>query len=174
MHSKKYEPPDLRKASSFQTREDALAKKTCQWKSLEIYGKVLTVSNEVFGMNHLTSLHMANNRISHLPSCVGNLRSLEFLDLSNNVLEDLPKEIGDLLNLRELHLRHNQLRELPFEVGRLFQLSKLSIEGNPFNQEYPSAHPSDPQPILLYLLDNLQGELFTQYPIHVGVFNFGM
>ena len=130
-------------------------------------------------MKLLTHLTVAGNRLTTLPREISGLAGLIIFDLSSNVLEELPKEIGDLIGLRELHLRNNKLRTLPYELGKLFQLQKLTIDGNPLTPEFNSlAH--DPQScgnlsagkLLTYLLDNLQGKLWTvamHYPSSVSV-----
>ena len=47
-----------------------------------------------------------------------------------NRLTELPSEIGDLKELRRLDVRYNQLVSLPTSIQKLNQLEELQLYGN--------------------------------------------
>lgn len=59
---------------------------------------------------------MAANRLTRLPSEIGQLSALRRLGLKGNALVRLPSSIGDLSLLVELYLTGNILEALPNEV----------------------------------------------------------
>lgn len=65
---------------------------------------------------------MAGNRLSSLPSEVGQLPLLKRLGLKGNALVKLPASLGDLSHLVELYLTKNNLEALPDEVRLACQL----------------------------------------------------
>ena len=86
---------------------------------------------------NLQRLDLEGNKLTELPSEIGNLINLRELDLSNNRLLKLPSEIGQLVNLRDLHIRNSQLTELPREIGNLTNLETLYLTKNKLT-ELPS------------------------------------
>lgn len=83
-------------------------------------------------LQHLTTLQLCCNRITHLPAELCLLRHLETLVLSDNQLASLPSTIGFLFSLQELYLDRNQLATLPNSVSGLRKLRTLSIAANRF------------------------------------------
>jgi len=81
-------------------------------------------------LNNLESLSLANNRLTHIPSEIGNLANLQFLDLSNNYLTHLPSSLAELVNLQFLDLARNRLAYLPPEIGSLTNLEFLGLSSN--------------------------------------------
>lgn len=81
---------------------------------------------EVQQLYALTSLSLANNRISDL-SALASLGGLRFLDLSGNAIEELSALRG-LENLRSLYLDGNPLTDLS-PLYRLGNLNTLSLRG---------------------------------------------
>ncbi|XP_020086000.1 plant intracellular Ras-group-related LRR protein 8 isoform X2 [Ananas comosus] len=78
----------------------------------------------------LTLLSLNQNRITSLPSSIGNCRSLIEIDLSCNLLAELPETLGDICNLKALHLRNNGIKFLPSTLFKMCsQLSTLDLHG---------------------------------------------
>lgn len=71
------------------------------------------------------------------------------------------------IRFRELLLNQNYLRVLPYELGKLFQLQVLGLQGNPLSKEvmalYGNGEPAGTNKLLMYMLDNLQGNWRDYY-----------
>ncbi|XP_067124854.1 CCR4-NOT transcription complex subunit 6-like-B isoform X1 [Centruroides vittatus] len=153
----KNEFTNSRRAHTIMSPEDMAAGKKSYWPELEITGTICNLSPALWKMNHLTSLYLNDNNLSHIPPEIARLSCLTHLDVSSNKLRHLPPELGDIVSLRELLLNNNFLRNLPFELGRLFRLSNLGLKGNPLSPElyviYSESNGT--QKLLSFLLDNL-------------------
>ena len=125
----------MRSPSGLKEKEKILqrATKSCQ-SILDLRGlHILNIPQEVFTkplVQNLKVLELSFNGLQSLPSCIGQLVSLEELYLGHNNLQDLPKELGDLPALKRLNLVHNGLREVPFCVSKLRTLQLLNLSGN--------------------------------------------
>ncbi len=84
---------------------------------------------ELSGIGRLTNLD--NNRLSKIPTEIGNLVNLGTLSLSNNWLTELPAEISLLSKLAVLYLSNNLLTKLPAEMGNLQNLRYISLVNCP-------------------------------------------
>ena len=73
---------------------------------------------------------MSNNQLVGLPTSIQRLTKLEWLYLDGNKLTELPSEIGDLRELRKLRVSNNQLVGLPTSIHRLTKLEVLYLVGN--------------------------------------------
>ena len=73
---------------------------------------------------------LQDNRISHVPAEIGQLRALLQLWLADNVIEQLPPEIGDLQALTDLDVRNNKLEYLPAETQLLSPSCEVFVTGN--------------------------------------------
>ena len=78
----------------------------------------------------LQEVDLSGNRLTQLPSWIGNFRQLRKLVLSGNRLHELPAEFGQLVNLVELDLGNNELKTLTDEIGKLTHLKKLNLQVN--------------------------------------------
>ncbi|KAI8571091.1 hypothetical protein RHMOL_Rhmol01G0089600 [Rhododendron molle] len=79
----------------------------------------------------LKKLLVGNNKLSHLPSEIGDLDSLEVLHLRrNNGLRALPESICKLVHLQKLSLTDCNLSHLPSEIDRLISLASLGLGRN--------------------------------------------
>lgn len=67
----------------------------------------------------LRVLSIGGNRLSEVPSTLGQLKALQALVLCDNMLESLPSSIANLTNLKSLLLHKNRLRTLPTEIIKL-------------------------------------------------------
>ncbi|PQE19045.1 Glucose-repressible alcohol dehydrogenase transcriptional effector protein [Rutstroemia sp. NJR-2017a WRK4] len=101
------------------------------WHNIDMSGLGLRVlAVELFQYTFLQELYVASNKLTYLPSAIGQLRHLRYLDASHNQLQILPNELGMCVFLKTLLLFDNNLRSLPQSFGSLYQLEMLGIEGN--------------------------------------------
>jgi CCR4-NOT transcription complex subunit 6 len=104
------------------------------WYSMDLSGQGLRVlATPLFNYDFLNELYVASNKITQIPTAIGQLRHLKHLDASNNLLTELPPELGMCVYLKNLLLFDNNIRTLPNELGSLYQLEMLGIEGNPLD-----------------------------------------
>ena len=102
----------IRFAHSVSWDEDSV-----NWYLLEEFGGI--------GFEDVTNITI--EKISTLPSSIGNLLSLESLELSRCGLSRLPDSIGNLHNLKFLGLDDSNLHQLPRSLQRLKNLEMLSL-----------------------------------------------
>ena len=76
-------------------------------------------------------LILTNNRLTSLPSTIGNLTKLQKLMLAGNQLESVPSELARCTNLELIRLSANQLESVPSELFSLPRLAWLAYAGNP-------------------------------------------
>ena len=86
----------------------------------------------------LRNLDLSGNRISILPSSIGNFKVLKTLNLSGNRITQLPPQIGQLTKLETLILNGNHISDLPDTVANLKNLKELNLSGNRI-QRFPLA-----------------------------------
>lgn len=104
------------------------------WESLllNIKGE-LKISEEIGRLTNLRRLGIENknkNRVVHLPSAIGKLKSLEeFIGHGCN-MEKLPEEFSQLKNLRVVNLNRNSFTVFPNEILQLSNLESLAINFN--------------------------------------------
>ena len=72
-------------------------------------GGLEAIPTEVFGMERLRVLRLADNKIREAPAAIARLKRLEELDLTNNDVAALPPQLGTL-QLRSLKVEGNPLR----------------------------------------------------------------
>ena len=78
---------------------------------------------------------MSWNKLTELPTEIGDLKELRILDVSNNQLVSLPTNIQKLNQLEGLYFSGNKLTELPSEIGDLKELRWLDVSGNPLTSD---------------------------------------
>lgn len=101
------------------------------WQAIDFGGQGLKVmASPIFRYKFLRRIYFNNNKLSWLPTAIGEMRNLTVLDLSQNDLREIPPEIGMLTNLKRLLLYDNQLTDLPWEIGYLDKLQMLGLAGN--------------------------------------------
>lgn len=83
---------------------------------------------DLIGDLKLESLGLVDNRLTSIPSSLGQLSSLKYLDVSFNPLEKIPPAVFELISLEQLHLRGCNIREIPSEILRLEHLKVLSTD----------------------------------------------
>ena len=84
----------------------------------------------------LRNLDLSDNRITILPSNIGNFKSLKTLNLGNNRINQLPPQIGQLVKLEILSLNGNQISQLPDTIANAKNLKELNLHANRF-QKFP-------------------------------------
>ncbi|KHN84886.1 CCR4-NOT transcription complex subunit 6 [Toxocara canis] len=127
---------------------------SCQ---LQVSGGVSNISPQLWQMTSLTTLLMARNELTSLPSEVSKLTNLTFLDLSFNCLQSVPPEMGDMSSLCHLFLNDNQLQVLPYELGKLRRLQTFQLDDNPLTAELKDIYyqPDGQRKLLDFLFDKL-------------------
>ncbi|MEM6642365.1 MAG: FG-GAP-like repeat-containing protein, partial [Bacteroidota bacterium] len=98
-----------------------------------------------------------------LPAIIGDLDALEVFGAANNRITGVPSEIGNLTNLTSLFLDGNQIQgEVPPEIGSLTNLEALYIQNNQFTGPFPSTFASLVNLQEFWISDNqLTGEIPT-------------
>uniref|UniRef100_A0AC35U3M6 Poly(A)-specific ribonuclease n=1 Tax=Rhabditophanes sp. KR3021 TaxID=114890 RepID=A0AC35U3M6_9BILA len=138
--------------------------KQSKWTELEIHGKVINLSRNLFKFSHLTCLFLNDNMLSKVPPEIARLTNLNTLDLSNNKIRSLPSQMGDLTNLVDLNLSNNGIRVIPYELGKLFRLLQFNLSNNPLCPEQAMHYGAnqDIKKLLDFLMYNFFGTM--QYP----------
>ena len=86
--------------------------------------------NEKFKREIFQQIVLFNNKVTIIPSEIGQLTNLQKIDLSNNKITIIPPEIGQLTNLQKLYLSCNGITMIPPEIFQLTNLLKLELFGN--------------------------------------------
>ena len=101
-------------------------------------------------------LNLGGNKITELPTWIGELTNLRALALWKNLLKAVPPKIGALHGLTRLALQDNQLETLPAALAKL-PLKHLNILRNPkLGIPKSIASGRDPQKILRYYFESRQ------------------
>lgn len=87
-----------------------------------------TFLSNIMICQRLRVLSMGNNRLTEVPSTLGELKVLQALVLCDNMLESLPSSIANLTNLKTLSLHKNRLRTLPTEIITLKCLTEVGYK----------------------------------------------
>jgi Leucine-rich repeat (LRR) protein len=101
-----------------------------------------------------SSLGLANNFVSVVPSCLRHMTGLRSLDLSHNMLASLPTAVDTESNptaggggcgwlpasLTELSLAHNAIRGLPDRLSALTDLRTLRLADNRLANHLTGTH----------------------------------
>ncbi|OAC98396.1 hypothetical protein MUCCIDRAFT_121844, partial [Mucor lusitanicus CBS 277.49] len=67
----------------------------------------------------LVELDISRNKLTRLPSQIGQLEHLRILNATSNQLTEIPKELLALKDLQVLTLSQNQIKEIPEDMPRL-------------------------------------------------------
>ena len=95
------------------------------------YNQLVGLPTNIQRLTKLERLDLDGNKLTELPTEIGDLRELRWLWVSNNQLVGLPTSIQRLTKLETLHLDGNKLTELPAEIGDLRKLIWLIVDRNP-------------------------------------------
>ena len=82
------------------------------------------------GLQNLTALSLASNRLEMLPEGICRLTNLRSLNLLRNRLRLLPAKFGELLELRDLYVSSNRLESIPSSFGNLVNLGRVDLNAN--------------------------------------------
>ncbi|XP_064652232.1 leucine-rich repeat protein SHOC-2-like, partial [Lineus longissimus] len=108
--------------------------------------KLYDIPKETFNFSRIQTLKICRNKISIVPSAIGQLRKLQIFDAHLNALMQVPDTICNCQHLYEMDLSSNKLRMLPPQIGLLRELKVLRLGRNQF-EHLPSE---------LGLLENLR------------------
>jgi len=91
--------------------------------------------NNIDKLKNCKELYLKWNRLTELPSSIGELEKAEIINLSFNKLTgSIPESIGNLKNCRSLNLYHNKLTgSIPDSFGKLKKIEYLNISENELN-----------------------------------------
>ena len=81
-------------------------------------------------LKSIKQINLRWNRLEKLPKELFCLEQINILNLANNKIIELPIEIGKLKNLEELNLNINNLQFLPKDIVQLKKLKKINIKNN--------------------------------------------
>ncbi len=90
---------------------------------------------QIFKVESLKFLYLANTKTYHLNKHFENLPNLEVLILENNPISEIPNTIYLAKNLRFISLRNNKLTKLPDTISQLENLAVLDLRGNPISKQ---------------------------------------
>jgi hypothetical protein len=90
----------------------------------------------LLGMERLTSVNLANNLLSELPTqaLIAYSAGLTHIDVSSNRVACIESGLHKLLGLSFLNLENNSVSHFPLEIGVCPSLQTLMIQGNPSKQ----------------------------------------
>ncbi|KAL7442117.1 hypothetical protein ACHAXM_011134 [Skeletonema potamos] len=103
-------------------------------KSLRHLSLASNAIDDITGIHHLASLvtlNLLRNKLSTLPTEIGDLVYLKRLEVATNKLSQIPSSIGKLTALTHLNLESNELADLPRDFGRL-KCEVLNLNYNNF------------------------------------------
>lgn len=88
----------------------------------------------------LVSLNLSDNKLTSIPTSIGNLTGLTVLDLNVNLITgNIPTQVYDLTNLTHLDLSDNELTgSIHSDIGDLTNLIRLDLDGNRLSGSLPS------------------------------------
>ena len=89
-------------------------------------------------LHGLTSIKMANNKLTHLPPSFGRYQSLRSLNISSNYLTVFPDFFCDLKSLIDLDISFNSISSLP-NIGKLSTLERLWATNNMLTGSFPES-----------------------------------
>jgi leucine-rich repeat protein SHOC2 len=116
-----------------------LPESICSLSSLDTldisWNKLSSLPTHIGNLSHLNYLNLRNNKLVTLPESICNLSQLTRLNLDYNKLASLPDDFGNLTSLENLHLGSNQLIHLPESIGNLTNLTFIDISKNPISQD---------------------------------------
>jgi hypothetical protein len=91
--------------------------------------KLSTLPTEIGDLVYLKRLEVATNKLSQIPSSIGKLTALTHLNLESNELADLPRDFGRL-KCEVLNLNYNNFVSVPDCLMSMKSLMRLSVMGN--------------------------------------------
>ncbi|KAG6543158.1 hypothetical protein Mapa_015407 [Marchantia paleacea] len=107
----------------------------------------------------LTNLALDHNKLTFVPTEIGQLTSLKHFNISYNQVRNVPEEIGNCAHLEKLDVSHNQINVMPASLGQCANLSEADFSSN-LLVEVPSTL-SKLQYLKVLLLDN---NALTSFP----------
>jgi hypothetical protein len=110
---------------------DDVPRKLNKLEVLAIDSNRLSVLPSTIGeATRLRELVAAGNTLTSLPEGIGRCRDLRVLWVSSNHVEHLPASIADCASLRALRLNRNRLERLPASLGTLGELKIVNVAHN--------------------------------------------
>eukprot|EP01102_Stenamoeba_stenopodia_P015118 TRINITY_DN5119_c0_g1_i1.p1 TRINITY_DN5119_c0_g1~~TRINITY_DN5119_c0_g1_i1.p1 ORF type:complete len:975 (+),score=339.93 TRINITY_DN5119_c0_g1_i1:86-3010(+) len=93
------------------------------------HNSIKSIPDQIAALDSLKILNLAENEIQSLPAGFAGLK-LTTLQLAHNELSELPSELGSIQALTELDVSHNKLSAIPESFGNLAALKTLNIANN--------------------------------------------
>ena len=112
------------------------------WPSIRLYCRSLTrldmSCNRMPELDHidfkclpeLRALKVQNNRLTHLPESIKDLKYLNYVNISNNKFDVFPTVICNVQGLQDLDASFNTFQTLPDEISQLKNIKRAVFVGN--------------------------------------------
>ena len=92
---------------------------------------------ELFKLQSLVSLKLANNRLRNLPAYFGQFKAMRTLNISSNFIDSFPEFLCGLESLVDMDLSFNAIASLPNAISKLRNLERLVITNNRLTGSLP-------------------------------------
>ncbi|KAI9704552.1 MAG: cysteinyl-tRNA synthetase [Bogoriella megaspora] len=90
---------------------------------------------DLWRLNSLVSLRLANNKLSQLPKYFGQYKALRSLNIASNSITEFPEFLLDVKTLVDLDVSFNSMDTLP-KIGQLVCLERLWATNNKLNGSF--------------------------------------
>ena len=100
-------------------------------KEIDIsFNNITTLSDGFCKLQSLEKLDAQNNKISILPTKIGNLTNLKIINFNGNNISQIPQSAENMQQLEELYFAQNVLTTFPDYFLNFANLTIIDISGN--------------------------------------------